>query len=303
MFHRRHMYQSDNVFLKISKTMAKKKSEISVEERLNTLYQLQTTLSAIDEKRALRGELPLEVQDLEDEIAGLKTRVEHIEGDIADFQQAVAQKQGEIAEAEESVERYKKQLDEVRNNREYDTLTKEIEFQSLEIELCNKKIKEANVKVEDKKRELAHTNDLIADRQQALAEKRNELEEIMQETREEEEVLKAKAADLETMIEPRLLSSFLRIRKNARNGLGIVYVQRYACGGCFNKIPPQRQLDIKMHKKIIVCEYCGRIMIDPELAGVKTATPEAAEEKPKRKRAITRKTTSKKSEESDEKLS
>ncbi len=283
--------------------MAKKKSEISVEERLNTLYQLQTTLSAIDEKRALRGELPLEVQDLEDEIAGLKTRVEHIEGDIADFQQAVAQKQGEIAEAEESVERYKKQLDEVRNNREYDTLTKEIEFQSLEIELCNKKIKEANVKVEDKKRELAHTNDLIADRQQALAEKRNELEEIMQETREEEEVLKAKAADLETMIEPRLLSSFLRIRKNARNGLGIVYVQRDACGGCFNKIPPQRQLDIKMHKKIIVCEYCGRIMIDPELAGVKTATPEAAEEKPKRKRAITRKTASKKSEESDEKLS
>lgn len=283
--------------------MAKKKSEISVEERLKTLYQLQTTLSAIDEKRALRGELPLEVQDLEDEIAGLKTRVEHIEGDIADFQQAVAQKQGEIAEAEESVERYKKQLDEVRNNREYDTLTKEIEFQSLEIELCNKKIKEANVKVEDKKRELAHTNDLIADRQQALAEKRNELEEIMQETREEEEVLKAKAADLETMIEPRLLSSFLRIRKNARNGLGIVYVQRDACGGCFNKIPPQRQLDIKMHKKIIVCEYCGRIMIDPELAGVKTATPEAAEEKPKRKRAITRKTTSKKSEESDEKLS
>ena len=150
MFHRRHMYQSDNVFLKISKTMAKKESEISVEERLKTLYQLQTTLSAIDEKRALRGELPLEVQDLEDEIAGLKTRVEHIEGDIADFQQAVAQKQGEIAEAEESVERYKKQLDEVRNNREYDTLTKEIEFQSLEIELCNKKIKEANVKVDRK---------------------------------------------------------------------------------------------------------------------------------------------------------
>ena len=283
--------------------MAKKESEISVEERLKTLYQLQTTLSAIDEKRALRGELPLEVQDLEDEIAGLKTRVEHIEGDIADFQQAVAQKQGEIKEAEESVERYKKQLDEVRNNREYDTLTKEIEFQSLEIELCNKKIKEANVKVEDKKRELAHTNDLIADRQQALAEKRNELEEIMQETREEEEVLKAKAADLETKIEPRLLASFLRIRKNARNGLGIVYVQRDACGGCFNKIPPQRQLDIKMHKKIIVCEYCGRIMIDPELAGVKTATPEATEEKPKRKRATTRKTASKKSEESETKLS
>ena len=283
--------------------MAKKESEISVESKLQTLYQLQTTLSAIDEKRALRGELPLEVQDLEDEIAGLKTRIEHIEGDINDFQQAVAQKQGEIKEAEVSVERYKKQLDEVRNNREYDTLTKEIEFQSLEIELCNKKIKEANAKVEDKKRELIRTNDLINDRQQALDEKKSELDEIMQETREEEQALKAKAEDLETKIEPRLLSSFKRIRKNARNGLGIVYVQRDACGGCFNKIPPQRQLDIKMHKKIIVCEYCGRIMIDPELAGVKTAETEVVDDKPKRKRATTRKTASKKSEESETKLS
>ena len=283
--------------------MAKKESEISVESKLQTLYQLQATLSAIDEKRALRGELPLEVQDLEDEIAGLKTRVEHIEGDINDFQQAVAQKQGEIKEAEESVERYKKQLDEVRNNREYDTLTKEIEFQSLEIELCNKKIKEANAKVEDKKRELVRTNDLINDRQQALEEKKSELDEIMQETREEEQVLKAKAEELETKIEPRLLSSFKRIRKNARNGLGIVYVQRDACGGCFNKIPPQRQLDIKMHKKVIVCEYCGRIMIDPELAGVKTVETEVVDNKPKRKRATTRKTASKKSEESETKLS
>ena len=271
--------------------MAKKESEISVEDKLSTLYQLQTTLSSIDEKRALRGELPLEVQDLEDEIAGLKTRIEKIENDINDFQQAVVQKQAEIQEAEESVERYKKQLDEVRNNREYDTLTKEIEFQSLEIELCNKKIREANVKVEDKKRELARTNDLVADRQQALEEKKNELDEIMMETREEEQVLKAKAEELETKIEPRLLSSFKRIRKNARNGLGIVYVQRDACGGCFNKIPPQRQLDIKMHKKIIVCEYCGRIMIDPELAGVKTAVEETVEDKPKRKRSIRRRKT------------
>ena len=283
--------------------MAKKETEISVESKLQTLYQLQTTLSAIDEKRALRGELPLEVQDLEDEIAGLKTRVEHIEGDINDFQQAVAQKQGEIKEAEESVERYKKQLDEVRNNREYDTLTKEIEFQSLEIELCNKKIKEANAKVEDKKRELVRTNDLINDRQQALEEKKSELDEIMQETREEEQALKAKAEELETKIEPRLLASFKRIRKNARNGLGIVYVQRDACGGCFNKIPPQRQLDIKMHKKVIVCEYCGRIMIDPELAGIKTVETETVDDKPKRKRATTRKTASKKSEESETKLS
>ena len=284
--------------------MAKKETENLVEEKLKNLYQLQTTLSAIDEKRALRGELPLEVQDLEDEIAGLKTRVEHIENDINEFEQAVAQKQGEIQDAQESVERYKRQLDEVRNNREYDTLTKEIEFQSLEIELCNKKIKEANAKVEDKKREMAHTQELIADRQSALSEKKNELDEIMQETREEEEKLKAKATELEATIEPRLLSSFMRIRKNARNGLGIVYVQRDACGGCFNKIPPQRQIDIKMHKKVIVCEYCGRIMIDPELADVKIETPEATEDKPKHKRATTRKTAaSKKSEESETKLS
>ena len=266
--------------------MAKKDpTDLSVEEKLQTLYQLQTTLSAIDEKRALRGELPLEVQDLEDEIEGLNIRIAKIENEIEEFQNAVAQKKGEIEQAQESVERYKRQLDDVKNNREYDTLTKEIEFQSLEIELCNKKIREALAKVDDKKRELAHTHDMMDDRQSALEEKKNELDEIMQETREEEEKLKLIAKDLETKIEPRLLSSFNRIRKNARNGLGIVYVQRDACGGCFNKIPPQRQLDIKMHKKVIVCEYCGRIMIDPELAGVKPVVAET-EDKPKRKRTV-----------------
>ena len=266
--------------------MAKKDpTELSVEEKLKTLYQLQTTLSAIDEKRALRGELPLEVQDLEDEIEGLNIRVEKIGNEITEFEDAVAQKRSEIDQAQASVERYKMQLDDVKNNREYDTLTKEIEFQSLEIELCNKKIREALAKVEDKRKELNHTHDLIEDRQTALPEKKNELDEIMQETREEEEKLKERAKGLETRIEPRLLTSVKRIRKNARNGLGIVYVQRDACGGCFNKIPPQRQLDIKMHKKVIVCEYCGRIMIDPELAGVKMVVAEP-EEKPKRKRAI-----------------
>jgi uncharacterized protein len=266
--------------------MAKKDpTDLSVEEKLSTLYQLQTTLSSIDEKRALRGELPLEVQDLEDEIEGLNIRVEKIQNDINEFEDAVAQKRKEIAQAQESVERYKHQLDEVKNNREYDTLTKEIEFQSLEIELCNKKIREALAKVDDKHRDLEQAKALIEDRQTALDEKKSELDEIMQETREEEEKLKEHAKDLETKIEPRLLTSFKRIRKNARNGLGIVYVQRDACGGCFNKIPPQRQLDIKMHKKIIVCEYCGRIMIDPELAGVKTVAPEV-EEKPKRKRTV-----------------
>jgi len=266
--------------------MAKKDpTDLTVEERLKTLYQLQTTLSGIDEKRALRGELPLEVQDLEDEIEGLTTRIEKIQGEINEYEQAVTLKKGEIETAKASVERYKAQLDEVKNNREYDTLSKEIEYQTLEIELCNKKIKEANFKIEDKKVELAQNQEIIEDRRQALEVKKNELDEIMEETRAEEDKLKQKVKDLEVKIEPRLLTSFKRIRKNARNGLGIVYVQRDACGGCFNKIPPQRQLDIKMHKKIIVCEYCGRILIDPELAGVKL-TPAGTEEKKTRKRAI-----------------
>lgn len=277
--------------------MATKKdpTDLSVEEKLKALYQLQTTLSGIDEKRALRGELPLEVQDLEDEIAGLDTRIEKIENEIADFQNAITMKKGEINVAQASVERYQAQLNEVKNNREYDVLTKEIEFQSLEIQLCEKKIKEAVIRIDERKQDLEQAEALKKDREVALAEKKDELDEIMQETREEEDKLKAKAKELETKIETRLLNSFKRIRKNARNGLGIVYVQRDACGGCFNKIPPQRQLDIKMHKKIIVCEYCGRIMIDPELAGVKV-TAQGAEEKPKRKRAI-RKTTAKKSAE------
>ena len=278
--------------------MAKKDpTDLSVEERLKALYQLQTTLSAIDEERALRGELPLEVQDLEDEIAGLTTRVEKIKNDIKEFEDAVKQKKAEINEAQASVERYKIQLNDVKNNREYDTLSKEIEFQTLEIELCNKKIREANAKVEEKNNDLKVTEEQIADRRQALEEKKSELDEIMDETRAEEERLKEKAKELEIKIEPRLLTSFKRIRKNARNGLGIVYVQRDACGGCFNKIPPQRQLDIRMHKKIIVCEYCGRILIDPELAGVKTDKP--VEEKPKRKRTIRKRTVKKEDEDDD----
>ena len=274
--------------------MAKKDpTDLSVEEKLKTLYQLQSALSAIDEKRALRGELPLEVQDLEDEIAGLTTRVDNIKNDINEFQKAVSQKKGEISDAEASVARYKAQLDEVKNNREYDTLSKEIEFQTLEIELCNKKIREANTRIQEKQNELALNEVAIKEREGDLEIKRNELEEIMTETRAEEEKLKEKVKDLESKIESRLLTSFKRIRKNARNGLGIVYVQRDACGGCFNKIPPQRQLDIKMHKKIIVCEYCGRIMIDPELAGVKVDKAVSVEKKT-RKRAIRKTASSKK---------
>jgi hypothetical protein len=260
--------------------MAKKDpTDLSVEEKLKTLFQLQTALSAIDEKKALRGELPLEVEDLEAEIEGLTTRIDRIKAEIDEFQRAISQKKGEIIEANASVERYKQQLNDVRNNREFDTLSKEIEFQTLEIELCNKKINEANRRIDEKNVELDGAAAVLEEKQGDLDVKKEELDEIMDETRTEEEKLREKAHELEAKIEPRLLTSFKRIRKNARNGLGIVYVQRDACGGCFNKIPPQRQLDIKMHKKIIVCEYCGRILIDPELAGVKVEKPVVQEEK------------------------
>ncbi|MBR2204044.1 MAG: hypothetical protein IJ914_07645 [Prevotella sp.] len=262
--------------------------DMTVEERLKTLYQLQTTLSQIDEKRALRGELPLEVEDLENEVEGLNVRLDRIVQEINDLTSAVSQRTADIEEAKASVERYKKQLDDVRNNREYDTLTKEIEFQTLEIELCSRKIREAQQRIRERELDRDKVEDLINDRERDLDDKRGELEEIMQETREEEDILKAKARDYESKIESRLLQSFKRIRKNARNGLGIVYVQRDACGGCFNKIPPQRQLDVKTHKKIIVCEHCGRILIDPELAGVKIET--TVTEKPKRKTVRRKKT-------------
>lgn len=275
--------------------MAKKAKEMSVEDKLKTLFRLQEVLSGIDEKRALRGELPLEVEDLEDEVAGLATRIEKITRDIDELNQAVVQKGEEIKLAKESVERYKDQLNSVRNNREYDVLTKEIEYQELEIQLCEKKIKEAQVKINERVQDRNRAQHNKDDRMKDLESKRSELDEIMEETRAEEEQLREKAEDLEMRIEPRLLQSFKRIRKNVRNGLGIVYVQRDACGGCFNKIPPQRQLDIKMHKKVIVCEYCGRILIDPELAGVKL-TPNG-EEKPKKKRVIRKKAAETKAEE------
>ena len=266
--------------------MAKKENvELSVEEKLKTLFMLQTSLSAIDEKKALRGELPLEVQDLEDEIEGLKIRIEKIQTEIDEFQKAVSDRKADILDAQASVARYKMQLDDVKNNREYDTLSKEIEFQSLEIELCNKKIREAQQKIKDKTLEKEQSERNLEDHENELEVKRSELDDIIEETRAEEDRLKVKVKEMEVKIDQRLLASFKRIRKNARNGLGIVYVQRDACGGCFNKIPPQRQLDIKMHKKVIVCEYCGRILIDPELAGVKSDKP-VEDKKKTRKRAI-----------------
>ena len=248
----------------MAKEAKKDPQELTVEQKLKALFQLQTMLSKIDEIKTLRGELPLEVQDLEDEIAGLSTRIDRIKAEVAELKSSIAGKKVEIETAKASVAKYKDQQDNVRNNREYDFLSKEIEFQTLEIELCEKRIKEFAAQEEEKSQE-------VAESQKDLDVKKSELDEIISETKQEEEKLRDKAKELETKIEPRLLQSFKRIRKNSRNGLGIVYVQRDACGGCFNKIPPQRQLDIRSRKKIIVCEYCGRIMIDPELAGI---TPE-----------------------------
>ena len=260
----------------MAKEAKKDPQELTVEQKLKALFQLQTMLSKIDEIKTLRGELPLEVQDLEDEIAGLSTRIDRIKAEVAELKSSIAGKKVEIETAKASVAKYKDQQDNVRNNREYDFLSKEIEFQTLEIELCEKRIKEFAAQEEEKSQEVAESTAALEERQKDLDVKKSELDEIISETKQEEEKLRDKAKELETKIEP-------RIRKNSRNGLGIVYVQRDACGGCFNKIPPQRQLDIRSRKKIIVCEYCGRIMIDPELAGI---TPEqkveVVKEKPTR---------------------
>ena len=255
--------------------------ELSIEDKLRNLYQLQTMLSEIDSIKTLRGELPLEVQDLEDEIEGLTTRIDKIQADMQGIQEEITKRKIGIQDNNASIERYTEQLNNVRNNREYENLTKEIEYLQLDNQLHEKKIREANEAYEHKQEEIRRCSDTVTERRDDLDVKKSELDEIISETRAEEEKLRERSKNLELTIEPRLLSAFKRIRKNSRNGLGIVYVQRDACGGCFNKIPPQRQLDIRMRKKIIVCEYCGRIMIDPELAGIKPNKP--ADEKPKRR--------------------
>jgi uncharacterized protein len=247
---------------------SKAEKEITVEEKLKALYEFQKVVSQIDEIKILRGELPLEVQDLEDEIIGLNTRLENYETEIADIIATIASKKVEIEEARMKIAKYKEQQDNVRNNREYDNLSKEIEFQTLEIELCEKRIREFTASQETKELEQKSTSEQLTERKLDMEQKKGELDEIVSETKHEEEKLREHAKQIELLIEPRLLTAFKRIRKNARNGLAVVYVQRDACGGCFNKIPAQRQLDIRLRKKIIVCEYCGRILVDQELAGV-----------------------------------
>ena len=244
--------------------------DLSIEDKLRAMYDLQSVVSEIDKIKTLRGELPLEVQDLEDEITGLKTRLMNLEDEIKTLETAIKNKKIAIRDSESLIAKYTEQQNNVRNNREFDSLSKEIEFQTLEIELSEKRIKEFNSEMAEKKEAINISKQLLQEREDDLERKKNELDEITQETRIEEEKLKSKSEKIESFIEPRLLTAFKRIRKNARNGLAVVTIQRDACGGCFNKIPPQRQMDIANRKKIIVCEYCGRILVDKDIHLVET---------------------------------
>lgn len=263
-------------------TEKKQEKERSVEERLKALYQLQSYLSEIDRIKILRGELPNEVKDREDEIIRYQTRIAKIEDEIAGLRSLIKQKHDDIAIRRDKIAKYEDQINNVRNNREFSFLEKEKEFEGLEIELAEKNIRDANTKIEAKTIEVEKCKEELADNEHILEQKRQELNDIISETRQEEEEIREKAKALEPLIDDYTLAAFKRIRKNARNGLGIVSVQRNACGGCFNRIPPQRQLEIKMHKKIIVCEYCGRIMIDAALAGEEQQAEAASTKKGKK---------------------
>lgn len=249
--------------------MAKKdtEKELTVEEKLKTLYHLQQKLSEIDNIKILRGELPLEVADLEDEIIGLETRIKKYESELKENETAISFQKQKTQESTLKIDKYKEQLDNVRNNREFDHLSKEIEFETLEIELAEKKTKEFTMNSKSLSEQIEKSKEHLTERSADLSQKKEELEGIVSETKQQEEQLREEVKNIEAEVEPRLLTAFKRIRKSARNGLAVVMIERGACGGCFNKIPPQKQMDIKIGKKIIVCEYCGRIMIDPELIG------------------------------------
>ena len=245
--------------------MAKKTISISVEEKLKALYDLQCVDSEIDQLRVVRGELPVEIQDLEDEIVRLEARLEKFEEEKSTLKADQKAKKVAIKNSEELIVRYKKQLENIKNNREFTSLTKELEFQELEIQLSDKRTNEIKAKVLMKDEVIASTTEDLNENKEDLEGKKSELAEITAETEKEEKALIKKSKSSQKKIDDRLLSSYERIRGSVRNGLALVSVDRDACGGCFNKIPPQRQLDIKLHKKIIVCEHCGRILVDSNI--------------------------------------
>lgn len=244
------------------------KGEVTVEKKLIALYNLQQIDSQVDKIRIIRGELPLEVMDLEDEIAGLETRTDSFMQEINSWETTIKEKEISIKDSHALIKKYQDQQMNVRNNREYDALTKEVEFQQLEIKLAEKKISEAKQSLEAKKEEVERFMKMLQDKKNDLEIKKNELDDIVAETEKEENDLIKKSEMNRKVIEERLITAYTRIRKNARNGLAVVQIERDACGGCFNKIPPQHQLDIRMHKKIIVCEYCGRILVDDDIVNM-----------------------------------
>jgi len=239
--------------------------EVSVEEKLIALYGLQQIDSQTDKIKIIRGELPLEVQDLEDEIEGLQTRVDKFQEEVRNYEEQISEKKQSIENSTVLIKRYGEQQMNVRNNREYDSLSKEIEFQNLEMQLAEKRISEFTAILDGKTELIKESKSKLKERESDLRIKNSELKDIVLETEKEEKDLVDKSNDLNKKIESRLVIAYNRIRKNARNGLAVVQIERDACGGCFNKIPPQHQLDIRMHKKIIVCEYCGRILVDDDI--------------------------------------
>jgi len=236
--------------------------DLSMESKLFLLYKLQQTDSQIDKIHLLRGELPLEVQDLEDDILGLKTRVDNLQSELKDIEKSLAQKKIDMENSKSLIEKYTSQQNNVKNNREYDSLSKEIEFQGLEVQLSEKRIKENTLIIADKKATLSETIKALDERALDLENKKRELDSIVLETSKEEEDLLKYSAEIQSQIDARLLAAYKKVRSNARNGLAVVTVRRDSCSGCFNKIPPQRQMDIASSKKIIVCEYCGRILVN-----------------------------------------
>tara|TARA_B100000959_G_scaffold12753_1_gene12583 strand:+ start:2837 stop:3604 length:768 start_codon:yes stop_codon:yes gene_type:complete len=251
--------------VKTATKTTKKTNIITVEDKLKALYQLQCIDSNIDNIRVVRGELPLEIQDLEDDISGLNTRIEKYNEELTALDDNLAASRLKKKDAKALIKRYDKQIVNIKNNREYESLSKEIEFQTLEIELCGKKEKEIKAKKLMKDEVISGTKDTLKGRKKELKIKNGELDEITKETNKEEKSLIKKSDKAQKVIEDRLLNAYSRIRDNVRNGLAVVSVDRDACGGCKNIIPPQRQLDIRTHKKVIVCEHCGRILIDANM--------------------------------------
>jgi hypothetical protein len=241
------------------------KKETSAEAKMDALYQLQLIDTKIDRIRTIRGELPLEVQDLEDEMVGLETRVNNLKEEIKEIETEVTDRKNAVKDSELAISKYKEQQEKVRNNREFESLAKEIEYQELEIKLHDKKSKEAKIRISSKKEVLEEAVDRMNFRAVDLKTKTAELDEIVAETQKEEESLQKQSDAAKKKIDARLITAYDRLRENSKNGLAVVSVQRDACGGCFNKIPPQRQLDIATKRKVIVCEHCGRILVpDPD---------------------------------------